>query len=304
MKQKGFGQNNILKTLSGGILTFCSHHGTGICSTEKNLPFIPYSVEPVKSEKLAVPTVKTLNKEVILDACGLQCPGPIMKIKAAIDNLSAGDDLIVYASDPGFVNDIKSWCTQNSHQLIGISGKIPKIEARIKKGNMTDSRNTQALASRETNKTIVVFSGDLDKVLASFVIANGALAMGSKVTMFFTFWGINALRKGKAQASGKGIMDIMFGMMMPRGSKKLGLSRMSMGGIGGKLIRHLMKKKNVASLEELMEQAISNGVTLLACNMSMDLMGIQKEELLDAVVIGGVATFIGITEEADMSFMI
>jgi NADPH-dependent 2,4-dienoyl-CoA reductase/sulfur reductase-like enzyme/peroxiredoxin family protein/TusA-related sulfurtransferase/rhodanese-related sulfurtransferase len=298
LKQKGFGQNNILKTLSGGILTFCSHHGTGICSTEKNLPFIPYSVEPVKSEKLAVPTVKTLNKEVILDACGLQCPGPIMKVKAAIDNLSAGDDLIVYASDPGFVNDIKSWCTQNSHQLLGISGKIPKVEARIKKGNMTDLRNSQALAPRETNKTIVVFSGDLDKVLASFVIANGALAMGSKVTMFFTFWGINALRKGKAQASGKGIMDIMFGMMMPNGARKLKLSKMNMLGIGTEMMKMVMKNKRVDDLPTLIESAKKAGVRLVVCSMSMDIMGMKEEELIDGLEIGGVATFL---QEADKS---
>ncbi|MFA6291106.1 MAG: FAD-dependent oxidoreductase [Victivallales bacterium] len=300
LKQKGFGYNNILKTLSGGIMTFCCYHGPGICSSERNVPFVPYSSEHVNSEKFtpATATEKVSNQEVILDACGLQCPGPIMKTKTAMDNLSTGDDLIVYASDPGFINDIKSWCMQNNHQLLGISGKIPKIEARIKKGNLTELRNSQTSVPRETNKTIVVFSGDLDKVLASFVIANGALAMGSKVTMFFTFWGINVLRKGEAQAPGKGLMDKMFGMMMPNGAKKLKLSKMNMLGIGTEMMKMVMKNKKVDDLPTLIESARKEGVKLVVCSMSMDIMGIKQEELIDGLEIGGVATFL---QEADKS---
>jgi NADPH-dependent 2,4-dienoyl-CoA reductase/sulfur reductase-like enzyme/peroxiredoxin family protein/TusA-related sulfurtransferase/rhodanese-related sulfurtransferase len=299
LKQKGFGANNVLKTLSGGIMTFCCYHGPGICSSERKVPFVPYSSEPVKSEKFtpAVPE-KAPKQEIILDACGLQCPGPIMRIKASMDKLSDGDDLIVYASDPGFVNDIKSWCSQNGHQLLGISGRIPKVEARIRKGNLTDLRNSQISAPRETNKTIVVFSGDLDKVLASFVIANGALAMGSKVTMFFTFWGINALRKGGSQASGKGLMDKMFGMMMPNGARKLKLSKMNMLGIGTEMMKMVMKNKRVDDLPTLIESAKKAGVRLVVCSMSMDIMGMKEEELIDGLEIGGVATFL---QEADAS---
>jgi NADPH-dependent 2,4-dienoyl-CoA reductase/sulfur reductase-like enzyme/peroxiredoxin family protein/TusA-related sulfurtransferase/rhodanese-related sulfurtransferase len=299
LKQKGFGANNILKTLSGGIMTFCCYHGPGICSSERKTPFVPYSSESVKSEKFTpVVAGKDSKQELVLDACGLQCPGPIMKIKTAMDNLSTGDGLIVYASDPGFVNDIKSWCAQNGHQLLGISGKIPKIEAKIKKGNPLELRNSQMPAPRDTNKTIVVFSGDLDKVLASFVIANGALAMGSKVTMFFTFWGINALRKGGAQASGKGFMDKMFGMMMPNGARKLKLSKMNMLGIGTEMMKMVMKNKRVDSLPSLIESAKKAGVRLVVCSMSMDIMGIKEEELIDGLEIGGVATFL---QEADAS---
>ncbi len=298
LKQKGFGQSNTLKTLSGGIMTFCCYHGPGVCSSERNIPFVPYLSESNKPEKFIPATEKSSNQEVILDACGLQCPGPIMKIKTAMDNLSAGDDLIVYASDPGFVNDIKSWCNQNCHQLLGISGKIPKIEARIKKGNLTELRNSQISTPRETNKTIVVFSGDLDKVLASFVIANGALAMGSKVTMFFTFWGINVLRKGESQASGKGFMDKMFGMMMPNGARKLKLSKMNMLGIGTEMMKMVMRNKKVDDLPSLIESAKKAGVRLVVCSMSMDIMGIKEEELIDGLEIGGVATFL---QEADKS---
>ncbi len=151
---------------------------------------------------------------------------------------------------------------------------------------------------------MVVFSNDLDKTIATFIIANGAAAMGRKVTLFFTFWGLNILRQTDKVKVKKDIISKMFGFMMPRGSKKLTLSKMNMGGIGGKMIRHLMKKKNVASLEELINQAKSNGVNLVACNMSMDIMGIKKEELIDGVTIGGVATFLGSAEESDMSLFI
>nr|WP_279230332.1 DsrE/DsrF/DrsH-like family protein [Thermohalobacter berrensis] len=151
---------------------------------------------------------------------------------------------------------------------------------------------------------MVVFSGDLDKAIASFIIANGAAAMGRKVTMFFTFWGLNVLRKSEKVNVKKGFMDKMFGMMMPRGSKKLKLSKMNMAGMGPKMIRKVMKDKNISSLEELIQQAIKAGVRIVACNMSMDVMGISKEELIDGVEIGGVASYLGAAEESDVNLFI
>jgi peroxiredoxin family protein len=151
---------------------------------------------------------------------------------------------------------------------------------------------------------MIVFSNDLDKTIASFIIANGAAAMGRKVTMFFTFWGLNILRNPDGAGVKKDILSKMFGMMMPKGSKKLSLSKMNMAGIGPKLIRYLMNKKNISSLEELMDQAKKNGVIFVACNMSMDIMGIKKEELIDGVTIGGVASFLGSAEDSDMSLFI
>jgi peroxiredoxin family protein len=153
-------------------------------------------------------------------------------------------------------------------------------------------------------KTMVVFSNDLDKAIAAFIIANGAAAMGRRVTLFFTFWGLNILRKTAKVNVGKDILGKMFGFMMPRGSSRLSLSKMNMGGIGAKMIRFIMKKKNVLSLEELIEQAKANGVNLVACNMSMDIMGIRKEELIDGVQIGGVASFLASAEKSDMSLFI
>ena len=146
------------------------------------------------------------------------------------------------------------------------------------------------------SKTIVVFSSDFDKVVASFVIATGAAAMGGKVTMFFTFWGLNVLRKAEAVSVKKNPVEQMFGWMMPRGANKLSLSKMNMAGAGTWMIKEIMKRKNVSSLPEFMQIAQQSGVRLVACTMSMDLMGIKKEELIDGVEYGGVAMYL---EQAD-----
>ena len=160
------------------------------------------------------------------------------------------------------------------------------------------------IQAEQNDKTFVVFSGDLDKTIAAFIMANGAAAMGRKVTMFFTFWGLNILRRpGKVNVK-KTWVEKRFGSMMPRGTKKLGLSRMNMGGIGAKMIRSIMKSKGVSSLEELIDSARAHGVRLVACQMSMDIMGIRKEELIDGVELGGVSTFLGSGEQSDMSLFI
>nr|WP_281244076.1 DsrE/DsrF/DrsH-like family protein [Halanaerobium salsuginis] len=151
---------------------------------------------------------------------------------------------------------------------------------------------------------MVVFSGELDKAIASFIIANGAAAMGNDVTLFFTFWGLNILRKDGPISSEKNVMEKMFAKMMPQGSKKLPLSNMNMLGIGPKMIRGIMDKKGVDSLEELISQAQDNGVRLVACQMTMDMLGIKKEELLPGVEVGGVATFLGAADESNMSLFI
>lgn len=154
------------------------------------------------------------------------------------------------------------------------------------------------------NKTIVVFSGDLDKAMAAFIIANGAASMGKKVTLFFTFWGLNILRKPESIPVKKGVMDAMFGFMMPKGSQKLSLSKMNMLGLGTKMMRMVMKNKNVATLEELIQSAMASGIEIVACQMSMDVMGLQPEELLDGVKFGGVGYYLGEAEESNVNLFI
>ena len=128
--------------------------------------------------------------------------------------------------------------------------------------------------------------------------------MGRKVTLFFTFWGLNILRKPKGKSPVKDFLSTMFGIMMPKGTKKLGLSTMNMGGMGPVLIKHIMNKKNIQSLESLIRSAMDSGVRVVACQMSMDMMGIKKEELLDGVEIGGVANYLGAAEDADTNLFI
>lgn len=153
-------------------------------------------------------------------------------------------------------------------------------------------------------KTIIVFSGELDKAMASLIIANGAAAMGSEVTMFYTFWGLNVLRKAQKIKVRKDFMESMFGWMMPRGAEKLGLSKMNFGGMGAVMMKSIMKKKNVNTLPELIESAQMMGVKMIACTMSMDVMGLKEEELIDGIEYAGVATYLGESDEANVNLFI
>ena len=156
-----------------------------------------------------------------------------------------------------------------------------------------------------SKKTIILFSGEMDKVLAAFVIANGAAAMGDEVTMFFTFWGLNTLRKpDKTKTEKKTTLQKMFAMMMPRGPKKLHMSNMNFAGIGPKLMKKAMRDQNVYSIEEMMAIAKEQDIKMIACTMSMDVMGIKKEELIDGLEFAGVATYLGEADEANMNLFI
>ncbi len=241
-----------------------------------------------------------------LDACGLCCPGPLMQVKASMADLEEGQILKVTASDPGFYEDIKAWCKRTNNELLNVTKNGGNIIAFIKRNRINNEPVHQLSLSSSVrdNKTLVVFSGDLDKAIASFIIANGAASMGKKVTMFFTFWGLNILRKPEKVKVKKDIISRMFGMMMPRGSKKLKLSNMNMMGMGGKMIRMVMKGKNVSSLEELIKSAIDSGIEIVACQMSLDVMGLKQEELIDGVKIGGVGYYLGEAEDSNVNLFI
>ncbi len=243
-----------------------------------------------------------INAQTIkVNACGLQCPGPIMQVHKAIEMMNPGDILEIKATDPGFMNDISVWCDKTGNTLLD-SGKEDKaFFAKIRKGR---KKAPEAPTVVKDDKTMVVFSGDLDKAIASLIIANGAASMGKKVTLFYTFWGLNILRKTEKQNVKKDFISKMFSGMMPRGTTKLGLSKMNMFGMGPKMIRMVMKKHNVDSLESMLQMALDNGVRMVACNMSMDLMGITAEELIDGVEFGGVASMLGAAEDSNMSLFI
>lgn len=241
------------------------------------------------------------GKTIEVNACGLQCPGPILKLNQALSQANDGDTLTVSSTDPGFLSDMQGYCRRTGNELLSTDTQKGVFIAVVRKGSV---HPCQVATSGGDAKNIIVFSGDLDKAIASFIIANAAAAMGRKVQMFFTFWGLNILRKPKRVRVKKDIISRMFGMMMPRGSKKLGLSKMNMMGMGPAMIRMVMKKKNIASLEELMQSALENGVELVACTMSMDVMGIKAEELIDGVKQGGAAAMLANAEESDMSLFI
>ncbi|MDY0200828.1 MAG: FAD-dependent oxidoreductase [Bacteroidales bacterium] len=242
-------------------------------------------------------------EKVTIDACGLQCPGPIMKLKKSSDMLKPGQMMEVKATDPAFSADVKAWAKITGNRIVNVSESAGVVTAIIEKQAKVEAVNT-VQSSTAKNKSIVVFSDDLDKAIASFVIANGAAAIGSKVSLFFTFWGLNVIKKQNPEAVSKDFMGKMFGLMMPKSSKKLKLSKMNMWGMGPKMIRNVMKNKKIESLESLMQQAHESGVEFIACTMSMDVMGVKKEELNDYVTFGGVAAYLERAEDANVNLFI
>lgn len=239
-----------------------------------------------------------------LDCSGLQCPGPIMKVFEAMKELKDGDVMEVSASDPGFAKDIGAWTRRTGNTLVANEKRGGEYVALVQKGTSARVEQTANTTATPEGKTIIVFSGDLDKVLASFIIANGAAAMGRPVTMFFTFWGLNVLRKANKMKVDKSLVEGMFGGMMPRGIGKLKLSKMNMLGMGTGMMKSIMRKKNVSSLEDLVQKAKTSGVKMIACTMSMDVMGIHKEELIDGVEYAGVGTYLADAEESNVNLFI
>ncbi|AIQ57750.1 FAD-dependent oxidoreductase [Paenibacillus borealis] len=294
-----------VKNVDGGYKTYAAMAESEPQNLEKQ-GTLASSTAPAPAS--AVVRVKEPKGEqrLILDACGLQCPGPILKIYETIKSMETGQQVEITATDFGFAADIRQWCSKTHNTLESVDVSGGKVKALVRKGVRKADADTLPVQNFQVTEgtTLVVFSGDLDKTIASFIIASGAAAMGKQVTMFFTFWGLNVLRRGKPPKVKKSVLDRMFGMMMPRGTRKLPLSRMNMGGLGSMLIRYTMKRKNVDSLEQLMQGALDAGVKLMACSMSMDIMGIAREELIDGIEIGGVASYLGAAEDSAVNLFV
>ena len=285
-----------VRNLSGGLKTYRAATAPIILREDNDNEIKEAPAQPKASIQQPTPTVSPVEavKTIRVDACGLQCPGPILKMKKTMDTLASGDRVEITSTDPGFPRDAAAWCNSTGNQLISKEATGGKSVVVIEKG---EPKSCNIVTSCEgKGKTFIMFSDDLDKALATFVLANGAAATGQKVTIFFTFWGLNVIKKLHKPNVEKDIFGKMFGMMLPSSSRKLKLSKMSMGGIGGKMMRYIMNRKGIDSLESLRQQALENGVEFIACQMSMDVMGVKQEELLDEVTIGGVATYM---ERAD-----
>ena len=290
LEQNGFSD---VKVLEGGTSFYQSMHYKD-------------SQSSARREEEQLKAAEAEPKEVrLVDCCGLQCPGPIMKVHETLESMEDGETVKVAATDMGFPRDIESWCQRTGNTLVKKERDGKQNVVFIKKGKEGQELCAAAAdAHSGQGKTMVVFRGEMDKALASFIIANGAAAMGRPVTMFFTFWGLNILRKPEKQHVKKSAVEKMFGAMMPRGSRKLKLSKMNMGGMGTKMMKRVMREKHVETLENLMKQAMENGVKLVACTMSMDVMGIRKEEIIDGVEFAGVASYLGDAENSDVNLFI
>lgn len=286
----GNGYENI-RNLSGGYKLYSA--------AVAPLPAPSEAVVPVRNHPV------TSKEPLKINACGLQCPGPIMQVKKAMDALEPGEQVEIVATDAGFARDASAWCDTTGNRLVGSHEEKGRYTVVIEKGDPAafcpSSAGTMAVGR---GKTLILFSDDLDKALATFVLANGAAATGQKVTVFFTFWGLNVLKKVQKPKVRKDIFGKMFGMMLPSSSLKLKLSQMNMFGMGSRMMRFLMKRKGVDSLESLRSQALAQGVEFIACQMSMDMMGICREELLDEVTIGGVATYMERADKANVNLFI
>ncbi len=287
-----------VKNLDGGYKTYKQ--------AKYQLKLVTPKAPAVSTQTTNAPITNQSKAPMIeLDACGLQCPGPILKVKQAIDQMEDGQQLKIVASDFGFSADIAAWCENTGNTLLSSDLTNNQVNVLIEKGQVGSS-DVPVLTEgvlRETKEgaTMVVFSGEMDKVLASMIIASGAAAMGKDVTIFFTFWGLSALKKQRIKKSG---LAKMFDMMLPKGAASLPISSMNMGGLGNKMIKHVMKQKNVESLPKMIEQANQLGVKFVACTMSMDIMGIEPAELYDFVEYGGVATYLGDSESANLNLFI
>ena len=290
-----YGFKNV-KNLSGGYKTY----STAVAPIKEKIVM----VEPDDKKNIDIDTQNIAQemKVIKINACGLQCPGPIMKVKQAIDSISDGERVEVAATDAGFARDAQAWCSTTGNKLISNIEDKGKFTVVIEK-SMAKACNVVTSCDGRA-KTLILFSDDLDRALATFVLANGAAATGQKTSIFFTFWGLNVIKKVSKPKVKKDIFGKMFGMMLPSNSLKLHLSQMSMFGIGDKLMRHIMKKKGIESLESLRQQALDNGVEFIACQMSMDMMGVKREELLDDVTVGGVATYMERADKANMNLFI
>ena len=312
---KGHGFNNVVN-LCGGLRTY------SIANAKVPMPSSSSSVTKASncssgcstaSAPVASGEVDLSNVEKVIDARGLQCPGPILKLKKGIEELQDGQVVQITAGEVSFTRDAESWCKSTGNTFIKAENKDGAWQVFIRKGGTSALAEAQgsmsacaatALAPKNDGKTFIMFSDDLDKALATFVLANGAAATGKKVTIFFTFWGLNAIKKIDKPAVEKDFFGKMFGMMLPSSTHGLKLSKMHMMGAGTKMMRYLMNKKGIESLESLRQQAIDNGVEFIACEMSMDVMGVKKEELLDNVTLGGVATYMERADHANVNLFI
>jgi len=330
LKQRGFKVRN----LNGGLVTWklfhppkpasppvaqgqaCSGSAPGVACTDAlrrgsvSMPSTSSIPSTGPETNLQAPSTSPNQGPELLDVRGQQCPGPIVAVKQALERLPAGAMIKVLASDSGFLRDLPSFCESTGHQLLSLKETAPgAIEAVVGKAGLPQALAPSTVAAATSTPgpkrtTLVLFSNDLDRAMAGLIIANGFAALGHQVTVFFTFWGLTVLRKDNPPPVKKDLLSRMFGFMLPKGPRKLTLSKMHMLGPGTEMMKYVMRQKNVPTLAELIGQARAQGVQFLACEMAMNVMGITKAELLDGVETAGVANFAALAEKSQATLFI
>jgi tRNA 2-thiouridine synthesizing protein A len=303
LRQSGFTD---VKNLSGGIKTY-------LWATEKQANPDIFDYEDIKrrdpaeleGERTGCAVVMPVADRVRIDAVGLQCPGPIMKTFRAMEALDPGQVVEVTASDPAFGRDVRAWGRKTGHEILSVEAAKGLVTATIRKGASVAPAPVAGTRPASDKFTLVVFSGDLDKVMASLIIANGAMAMGRKVSLFFTFWGLNVLRRPDPPKMKKDLIASAFGFMLPKGAARLNsVSKMNFGGLGARMMKMVMRDKRVDTPADLLQSLVTGGAQLIACQMSMDVMGIREEELIRGVELGGVAAFLAEAQESGTTLFI
>ena len=292
LKQHGFRAAN----LSGGWLTWKMFHREPGKPTVHSAENKPASPEPPASAELKKLDVRTLP-----------CPGPVVKLKAAMKDVPAGGGVRLLAPST-FEGDLLNWAKGSGCAVHGLSRVETWIEADVVKSGTGPAADNDSAGQGNPragqSAAIVVFSNDFDRAMAAFILANGLSAAGMKVSMFFTFWGLSVLRRNPAPAVKKDFISRMFGFMLPKGPEKLALSKLEMMGMGSAMMKSVMRRKHVLTLPELIRSAREAGVRFVACDMAMDVMGITREELNDVDEVAGVATFAELVKSSGTTLFI
>ncbi len=249
---------------------------------------LAYEKEYINLDSSSMPASNCCEVNIVnkLDLKGLQCPGPIMQTFKAMQEIKVGESIEITVTDSDFCEDIKAWCQKSGNILNSVTvHEDNTYTAVITRADQLQNQD------KKDNGTIILFSGDMDKSMAAMIIAQGAAAMGKEMTVFVTFWGLNVIKKENLDVKvKKSAFEKMFGFMMPNNAKKAPLSNMNMMGMGPVMIKKRMNDKNVPLLSEQVVNAQNAGVKFVACTMSMDLMVIYEEELIDGIDFGGVAS--------------
>lgn len=283
LRQHGFNCNN----LSGGLNTYRAIH---------------YTPQPPPVETPHLRATEPSRDLRVLDVRALACPGPVVRLKREMDLLQPGEELRLLAA-ASFAPDLSGWLKSSGNELVTMKTGNGELDAVIRKSGNPAPVPAASGTDRE-GAAIILFSNDLDKALAALIVACGMAAAGNKVTIFFTFWGLSVLRRNPAPSVSKRWISRMFGWMLPRGSRKLKLSKMNMGGAGTMMMRRVMARENVPSLEELIRQARELGVKFIACEMAMNVMGLTREELIDVDEVAGVASFAAVAAKSGSTLFI